>query len=653
MPFLNKPLLLVISIFLSAVSFFFTFSNQAKAQLNWRCTDTFYDNSFCDNQVSTSDYCFFSNITDGTCSLFPITTVCNFCSFGCSAGACNSSPTVAPTPTTQPCTCGPWISSGCGIGGCETFERFQSRTCNPAFCSFDSQCVSDATCVAPTPTRAPTPTPRPPLLSISRTSINFGSVNVSSTSTQTFTVSNSGGGTLSGNVSMSAGSPIFSVSPGSFSLTAGQSNTFTVSFSPTAITPYTGNVNIAAGFTSASVSLSGTGSSGAICTDTDTGNLATIVGNCNDLNGSHPDSCLAPTFTSVSQFQCSGNLCVPVGAIACAAVLTCVGGACVLIPTPTLPPGVTPTITPTPTRTPTPGPTSTPAPTPIVGPRPTPTPDPSVFAVNVSVSKSTLAYNEPVTVTTKINGLFTLPIALDLYCDSNSVWRDAFISGITSFPFTFSKPCKYSASGSFTIRVDATDSSPTKKTAPGTVSVNVLKRYACETVILSSSTNCQGSSPSIIKTCTDSNIQKGCTVQDSGSFYINCTDRSELDGCNLSTSKCNLLVPTPKLGLQCTAFDEQSRCTNITTAIGHIAIDPGKFVSRIMSLLLGISGAIAVILIILAGYSIMTSRDHPETLQDARQRILGAIAGLIFIALALVILEVIGVDVLKIPGFER
>jgi hypothetical protein len=55
----------------------------------------------------------------------------------------------------------------------------------------------------------------------------------------------------------------------------------------------------------------------------------------------------------------------------------------------------------------------------------------------------------------------------------------------------------------------------------------------------------------------------------------------------------------------------------------------------------------------MAGYTLMTSRDHPEALQDARQRLLGAIAGLIFIALALVILEVIGVDILKIPGFER
>lgn len=311
-------------------------------------------------------------------------------------------------------------------------------------------------------------------------------------------------------------------------------------------------------------------------------------------------------------------------------------------PTPTVGPG-TPTIAP---------PTATPSPTPP-GPTSTPTPDPNVFSASVSVSKSTLANNEPTTVTVNLNGTFTRPIDLDLYCDSNSVWRDAFVSAVNSSQHIFSKKCRYTTSGSFTIRVNATDSFSPKKTASGSATVNVLRRYACETVINSNSTNCQGSSTSIIKTCTDSNIQKGCTVQDGGSYYINCTDCSELNGCNLDTNKCNLLLPTPKLGLQCTAFDLQNRCTNITSAIGDIAVDPASFVSRIMSLVLGISGGIAIILIILSGYSLMTSRDKPETLQDARQKLLGAIAGLIFIALALTILEVIGVDILQIPEFGR
>src|SRR3989344_5129212 len=307
----------------------------------------------------------------------------------------------------------------------------------------------------------------------------------------------------------------------------------------------------------------------------------------------------------------------------------------------------TPTRTPTPTNAPTPGPTSTPTP-------PPPTPTPSAFTVTITVSNFAPAINEQVTVTAGVSGIFNPPVEFDLNCDSNA--STEVFPDTNDNPFLFPIKCSYSTSGEWKITVNAVDSStPTNKIATTNKTVNVLKRYACQTVSLANSTNCQGSASSI-RYCSDTNDQKGCTVQGSGSFYTNCSDCNDLSGCASSTRECSLLptpTPTPPLTLQCLGYGPQDRCIGIKTAIGDIAIDPGKFVSRIMSLLLGISGAIAVILIILAGYSIMTSRDNPEKLQEARQRILGAIAGLIFIALALVILEIIGVDVLKIPGFER
>jgi hypothetical protein len=69
-------------------------------------------------------------------------------------------------------------------------------------------------------------------LSVTPGSQNFGAVAVGATSNLSFTVQNTGGSTLTGSVSVS--SPFSIVSGGSYSLGAGQSQTVTVSYSPTA-----------------------------------------------------------------------------------------------------------------------------------------------------------------------------------------------------------------------------------------------------------------------------------------------------------------------------------------------------------------------------------------------------------------------------------
>jgi hypothetical protein len=93
-------------------------------------------------------------------------------------------------------------------------------------------------------------------------------------------------------------------------------------------------------------------------------------------------------------------------------------------------------------------------------------------------------------------------------------------------------------------------------------------------------------------------------------------------------------------------------CINIDTAIGPISTEPQKFVQGIFSIVLGLAGGIALILIIISGYQIMASQGNPEALAAGRGRLVGTIVGLLFIILSFVILQVIGVDILKIPGFQ-
>lgn len=78
--------------------------------------------------------------------------------------------------------------------------------------------------------------------------------------------------------------------------------------------------------------------------------------------------------------------------------------------------------------------------------------------------------------------------------------------------------------------------------------------------------------------------------------------------------------------------------------------DPAQLVLRFTTLILGVAGGIALLLIIIAGYKIIVGSGEPQKLQLAREQIIGAMTGLIFILLSYVIFQLIVVDVLKIPG---
>lgn len=93
------------------------------------------------------------------------------------------------------------------------------------------------------------------------------------------------------------------------------------------------------------------------------------------------------------------------------------------------------------------------------------------------------------------------------------------------------------------------------------------------------------------------------------------------------------------------------KCLKINTAIGNISTEPAGFVRSIFSLVLGIAGGIALVLIILSGYRFMASQGNPEAVQASRDQLISAIVGLLFIIFSFVILQVIGVNILRIPGF--
>lgn len=96
-----------------------------------------------------------------------------------------------------------------------------------------------------------------PAISVTPTTLAFGSVAVGSSADLTFAVDNSGGGTLSGTCSTNAP---FSLPNGcSFNLTSGQTAVVTVRFSPTATGAFTGNVSFTSNGGDVSSAVTGTG----------------------------------------------------------------------------------------------------------------------------------------------------------------------------------------------------------------------------------------------------------------------------------------------------------------------------------------------------------------------------------------------------------
>lgn len=94
----------------------------------------------------------------------------------------------------------------------------------------------------------------------------------------------------------------------------------------------------------------------------------------------------------------------------------------------------------------------------------------------------------------------------------------------------------------------------------------------------------------------------------------------------------------------------QGDCIN--SAIGCIPVkDTNAFMAWILKWAIGLGGGVAFLLIVYAGFMIMTSRGDPKRLSAGQELLTSAIMGLILLIFSVFLLKLIGVDLLKIPGF--
>lgn len=89
------------------------------------------------------------------------------------------------------------------------------------------------------------------------------------------------------------------------------------------------------------------------------------------------------------------------------------------------------------------------------------------------------------------------------------------------------------------------------------------------------------------------------------------------------------------------------------TVLGCLSSNPQDLVGTGLKYALGIAGVLALFLIILAGFQMMTSSGDPEKLASGRDLLVSSIIGLLIIIFSVVILQIIGVTILQIPGFPK
>lgn len=90
----------------------------------------------------------------------------------------------------------------------------------------------------------------------------------------------------------------------------------------------------------------------------------------------------------------------------------------------------------------------------------------------------------------------------------------------------------------------------------------------------------------------------------------------------------------------------------VRTDFGCMPNDPIGFVQEFYPIGLSFVGAIALICLILGGYMILISKGDPHRVNIGKSYIYYSIAGLLLAIFGYVFIQVVIVDILKVPGFS-
>ena len=131
-----------------------------------------------------------------------------------------------------------------------------------------------------------------------------------------------------------------------------------------------------------------------------------------------------------------------------------------------------------------------------------------------------------------------------------------------------------------------------------------------------------------------------------GDWFICCVTGSGPKPCEADNS-C-VVAPTVPNEALCGTDNK-----GVNTAIGCLmAGEPKVFISQLLGWGVGVGGGIAFLMIVLAGFQMTTASGDPKRVQAAKELLTSALAGLLLIVFSILLLNLIGFQILKLPGFN-
>ena len=100
--------------------------------------------------------------------------------------------------------------------------------------------------------------------------------------------------------------------------------------------------------------------------------------------------------------------------------------------------------------------------------------------------------------------------------------------------------------------------------------------------------------------------------------------------------------------------DDEKKYANegekIYTAVGCVSVSGEELAADLIKLLLGIGGGVALLSMLAAAFRFTISKGDSGQIKEAKELITASVSGLLFIIFSVIILQFIGVQILKIPG---
>jgi hypothetical protein len=131
-----------------------------------------------------------------------------------------------------------------------------------------------------------------------------------------------------------------------------------------------------------------------------------------------------------------------------------------------------------------------------------------------------------------------------------------------------------------------------------------------------------------------------------------CSADPSLVGCSITRGvwRCSIAATTNDGDIKCTTSDGSE---GINTAIGCVYVGSGtSLVETILRIATGVGGGLALALILYGVFVVTTSAGMPDKLKAGSEIITSAIIGLIFILLSVFLVNLIGINILGIPGLS-